>query len=236
MLISGIIAAGGRGTRLGEAEPKQFLDLGGRPVIGWSIEAFSRAGEIGEIILVCPMNYVEKTREYAKKYCAGKPFQVVTGGTTRQESVLNGLNSSSRNLNWIAVHDAARPFITSQEVDSVCLMARDVGAAIAGAKIVDTVKKVHSQIITRTLDRSSLVAAFTPQVCRKKDLLSAYDIIASRTGFTATDEASLLENAGISVAVHLSSSINFKITTASDLDIARAVASYMMEKQKKNEQ
>ena len=234
MLVSGIIAAGGTGTRLGDAEPKQFLDLGGRPVIGWSIEAFSLANEVGEIILVCPMNYVEKTREYGEKYCAGKPFQVVTGGTTRQESVLNGLNSSSKNLNWVAVHDAARPFVTSQEVDSVCLMARDVGAAIAGAKIVDTVKEVHSQIITRTLDRSSLVAAFTPQVCKKKDLLSAYDI-ASRTGFAATDEASLLENAGISVAVHFSSSINFKITTASDLDIARAVASFM-EKQKKHEQ
>ncbi len=225
MLVSGIIAAGGVGTRLGETEPKQFLDLAGRPVIAWSLDAFSFASEIGEIILVCPADYVEQTEEYAKKYCIGKPCHVVTGGTTRQESVLNGLRASSKDLNWVAVHDAARPFITSNEVDSVCLMARDVGAAIIGARIVDTIKEVHNQIITRTLDRSILVSAFTPQVCRKGDLLSAYEI-ASKTRFTATDEASLLENAGINVAVHFGSSLNFKITTADDLYLARAVASF----------
>ena len=229
MPVSGIIAAGGTGTRLGEQEPKQFLDLGGKPVIAWSLEAFSQAAEIGEIILVSPVDYTETTTEYAKKYCIGKPFHVVTGGATRQESVLNGLNASSRNLNWVAVHDAARPFITAQEVDSVCLMARDVGAAIAAAKIVDTVKEVHSQIITRTLDRSVLAAALTPQVCRKEDLLSAYDI-ASQSDFKATDEASLLEHAGISVAVYFGSSLNFKITTATDMDIARAVARYLKDR------
>lgn len=226
MLVSGIIAAGGTGTRLGEQEPKQFLDLGGKPVIAWSLEAFSFASEIGEIILVSPVDYVEKATKYAEKYCIGKTFHVVTGGASRQESVLNGLKASSRNLNWVAVHDAARPFVTSQEVDSVCLMARDVGAAIAAAKIVDTVKEVHSQIITRTLDRSVLVSALTPQVCRKDDLLSAYEV-ASQTGFKATDEASLLENAGISVAVYFGSSLNFKITTSTDLQIARAVAQYL---------
>ncbi len=226
MLVSGIIAAGGTGTRLGEKVPKQFLDLAGKPVIAWSLDAFSFANEVGEIILVCPADYVEETKSYAEKYCIGKSYQVVVGGTTRQESVLNGLRASSKDLNWIAVHDAARPFITSNEVDSVCLMAMDVGAAISGAKIVDTVKEVHNQIVTRTLDRSTLVSALTPQVCRKEDLLSAYEM-ASKTRFTATDEASLLENAGISVAVHFGSTLNFKITTADDLELARAVAAYI---------
>ncbi len=226
MLVSGIIAAGGTGTRLGEEEPKQFLDLEGRPVIAWSLEAFSFASEIGEIILVSPVDYTEQATRYAERFCIGKPFHVVSGGATRQESVLNGLKASSRNLNWAAVHDAARPFITAQEVDSVCLMARDVGAAIAAARVVDTVKEVHNQIVTRTLDRSILVSALTPQVCRKDDLLRAYEV-ASRTGFRATDESSLLENAGINVAVYYGSSLNFKITTAEDLDIARAVARYL---------
>ncbi|RUM91949.1 MAG: 2-C-methyl-D-erythritol 4-phosphate cytidylyltransferase [Thermodesulfatator sp.] len=226
MLVTGVIAAGGTGKRLGEKIPKQFLDLEGKPVIAWSLEAFSFASEIGEVILVSPVDHVEQAREYAEKYCIGKPVKVVEGGKTRQESVRNGLDASSKDLNWIAVHDAARPFITPQEIDSICLMARDVGAAIAGARIVDTIKEVHNQIITRTLDRSILVSALTPQVCRKDDLLSAYET-ASQTGFAGTDEASLLENAGMIVAVYFGSSLNFKITTPDDLEIARAVAAHL---------
>ncbi len=229
MLVSGLIAAGGSGTRLGDSEPKQFLDLGGMPVIAWSVDVFSKASEIGEIVLVCPADYMEKAREIASKYCIGKSYTVVAGGTTRQESVRNGLQASSRDMNWVAVHDAARPFITAQEVDAVCLMARDLGAAITASRIVDTIKEIHDQIITRTLDRSDLVAAYTPQVCRKDDLLSAYEI-ADKSGFHATDEASLLENAGINVAVYIGSSLNFKITTADDLQLARALAAWQKER------
>lgn len=226
MLASAVIAAGGSGTRMGEFSPKQFLDLNGKPMIAWSLEAFSQAAEVGEIVVVCPLDYIDETKDYVKKYCRGKSTKVVTGGATRQESVKNGLMASSEDLVWIAVHDAARPFIQSDEIDAVCLMARELGAAIIGTKIVDTIKEVQNEIIVRTLERSRLIAAQTPQVCRKIDLLSAYEF-AEKTGFKATDEASLLENSGITVAVHLSSPMNFKITTSADLDIARAISVHM---------
>ncbi len=226
MLASAIIAAGGSGTRLGYKEPKQFLELKGKPIIAWSLEAFSKASEIGEIVVVAPLEHLDRAKAYAETYCRAKPFKVVPGGGTRQESVRNGLAASADSMELVAVHDAARPFITSDEIDAICLMARELGAAILAKKIDDTVKEVHDGIVTRTLDRSKLVAALTPQVCRKKDLLEAYER-ALAEGFVATDEASLLEYNGVNVVVQISNSINFKITTEADLKIAKAIVSCM---------
>jgi len=226
MLVSAIVAAGGSGTRLGYQEPKQFLDLGGKPVIAWSLEAFSKAAEIGEIVVVAPLDHLDRAKEYADKYCGTKPYKVVQGGGTRQESVKNGLSASASSMELVAVHDAARPFITPDEIDAICLMAGELGAAILARRVDDTIKEVEDGIVTRTLDRSKLLAALTPQVCRKKDLLAAYERAAA-DGFVGTDEASLLEYAGINVVVEITSSINFKITTEADLKIARAIVECM---------
>ncbi len=222
MLASAIIAAGGSGSRLGYREPKQFLDLNGKPIIAWSLEAFSMASEIGEIVVVAPIDHQDRARNYARTYCKGKPFKVVPGGGTRQESVRNGLFATEGTMELVAVHDAARPFIRPDEIDAICMMADELGAAILARKVDDTIKEVNEGIVTRTLDRSMLVAALTPQVCRKDDILAAHEKAAAE-GFVGTDEASLLEYAGISVAVEISSSINFKITTEADLKIARAL-------------
>ncbi len=230
MLVTAIIAAGGSGTRLGDEIPKQFLDLDGKPIIAWSLEAFSRANEISEIVVVAPLDYLKEVEQYAKKAIGQRlPFKVVPGGATRQESVKNGLLSASSQMEWIAVHDAARPFVSPYEIDALCLMARELGAAILGKKVIDTIKQVEDGIITKTIDRSKLVAALTPQVCKKKDLFMAYQK-AKETGFVATDEASLLEFAGINVAVHFGSSFNFKITTKEDLIMARAISGYIKDK------
>ncbi len=229
MQVSAIIAAGGSGTRLGETTPKQFLDLNGKPIIAWSLEAFSKASEISELIIVAPLDYLETVKGYAKRYCNAKPFKVVNGGSTRHESVKNGLRASSDDSQWVAVHDAARPFITTDEIDSICLLARELGAAIMAKKVIDTIKEVEEGIIIRTIDRSRLVCALTPQVCKKGDLYSAYER-AEKDGFVATDESSLLEYIGISVAIQIGSSLNFKITTKEDLIIARAIAPFLGEK------
>ncbi len=222
MLASAIIAAGGSGSRLGYEEPKQFLDLGGKPIIAWSLEAFSRAIEIGEIVVVAPLDHLARAEEFAKKHCGTKPFKVVPGGATRQESVKNGLSASASSMELVAVHDAARPFISPDEIDAICMMAQELGAAILARKVDDTIKEVHEGIVTRTLDRSRLVAALTPQVCRKEDLLAAHGKAAA-DGFIGTDEASLLEYAGMNVVVEITSSVNFKITTETDLKMARAI-------------
>ncbi len=226
MAVSAIIAAGGAGTRLGYQEPKQFLELGGKPIIAWSVEAFSQASEIGEIVVVAPLEHLDRAKGYVETYCHSKPFKVVAGGGTRQESVRNGLAASAKDMELVAVHDAARPFITSDEIDAICLMAKELGAAIVAKKVDDTIKEVQDGIVTRTLDRSKLVAALTPQACRKEDLSKAYEK-AMAGGFVGTDEASLLEYLGINVVVHLSNSINFKITTEADLKMARALVSYL---------
>ena len=228
MQVSAIIAAGGSGTRLGYQEPKQFLDLRGKPIIAWSMEAFSKASEIGEIVIVAPLEHLDRVTDYAKSFCGQKPFKVVPGGGTRQESVRNGLEASASGISYVAVHDAARPFVTPDEIDSICLMAKEFGAAILVRKVTDTIKEVQEDIIVRTLDRSRLVAALTPQACRKKDLIEAYELAAT-DGFVATDEASLLEHAGKSVVVQVSESINFKITTEADLKMARAIVESLME-------
>ena len=226
MLASAIIAAGGSGSRLGYKEPKQFLELKGKPIIAWSLEAFSKATEIGEIIVVAPLEHLDRASTYADKYCGTKSYKVVPGGGTRQESVKNGLSASSSTMELVAVHDAARPFITPDEIDAICLMARDLGAAILAKKINDTIKEVDEDIVIRTLDRSKLVAALTPQVCRKKDLLDAYEKAAA-DGFMATDESSLLEYIGVNVVIQISNSINFKITTEADLKMAQALVNCM---------
>ncbi len=226
MSVSAIIAAGGSGTRLGYEEPKQFLDLNGKPIIAWSIEAFSRSSEIGEIVVVAPLEHLDRAKGYVERYCHSKPWKVVPGGGTRQESVKNGLVASSESMEFVAVHDAARPFITTDEIDAICIMAAKLGAAILAKKVDDTIKEVQDGIVAKTLDRSRLMAALTPQVCRKRDLLDAYEK-AQEDGFVGTDEASLLEYAGISVVVQVSSSINFKITTEADLKMARALVNYL---------
>jgi 2-C-methyl-D-erythritol 4-phosphate cytidylyltransferase len=173
MTVAAIIAAAGSGTRMGVDTPKQFLELMERPIVAWSLDAFSRAREVTEMILVAHPAYMDLCSEAAKRYSRGVTVKVVPGGHTRQESVLNGIREVSQSIEWVAVHDAARPFITPSQIDSTCLMAMEIGAAIAGAPMVDTVKEVEANIITRTLDRTHLVAAQTPQVCRKDDLLRA---------------------------------------------------------------
>ncbi len=227
MKVSAVIAAGGRGTRLGSDLPKQFLDLGGKPLIAWCIEAFCGTYLVSDVVIVTPINYVELASEIAEKYVCSKPATVVTGGGTRQESVLNGIKASSADTPWVAVHDAARPFITTDHIESVCLLAFEAGAAIPGISCPDTVKKIDSAgIVLETLDRSQLILAQTPQVCRKEDILEAYRK-AERNGWTFTDESSLLEANGIPVAVSKGTMHNFKVTTEADLRVARMLAAAM---------
>jgi len=148
---------------------------------------------------------------------------VVPGGTSRQESVKAGLDAVDPRLEWIAVHDAARPLVTPAQIEAVCFLARKIGSAILAVPVWDTVKVVDEKgLIIRSRDRNRLYMAQTPQVCRKEDLRSAYRL-AKDKGISATDEAGLLEIAGISVGVAESSPRNFKITTQEDLNMAEAL-------------
>ncbi len=223
MKVSAIIAAAGSARRFGGEQPKQFVALGGRPVLAWSIQAFSISTFITEIVVVSPSMDEEKTMEVAEKWAGRKPLKIVPGGATRQESVKAGLDAVSHGCEWVAVHDAARPLVSQNLIEAVCLMAQEVGAAIPGVSVRDTVKEVYDDgLVLRTLDRSNLYLAQTPQVCRKSDLLSAYEL-AEEKDIKATDEAGLLEALGVPVGVVSSSPHNFKITTQDDLLLAEAL-------------
>jgi len=223
MRVSAIIAAAGIGVRFGAGQPKQLVPLGEKPILNWSLEALSRATMVRELVIVAPSVAMEATADLAAGFEGILPVRVVPGGPTRQDSVRIGLAAVDADLEWVAVHDAARPLVTVAEIESVCLMAQEIGAAILATPVVDTVKEADdSGLVVRTLDRTRLHLAQTPQVCRKKDLLAAYDLAATK-GIRAGDEAGLLEALGIPVGIITGNRRNIKITLEDDLELARAL-------------
>ncbi|MDQ5857701.1 MAG: 2-C-methyl-D-erythritol 4-phosphate cytidylyltransferase [Acidobacteriota bacterium] len=208
-----IVPAAGIGRRLGRSEPKALAPLEGRPMIEWTLDAllglpFARA------VVAVPGG-----READFEAVVSGRAGVIAGGETRASSVrlaFHSLDPSDADL--VCIHDAARPLASAAEARSVLEAAARTGAAIAAMPIADTVKRVRSDYVVETVDRSSLFAAGTPQVFRA-DLLRR----ALAAGDEATDEASLLERLGIPVAVVEVSRLGFKITTSEDLEMAEAL-------------
>ena len=223
MNVSAIIVAAGAGIRFGARIPKQFIVLGRRPILAWSLEAFDRSSLINELIVVVAPSDEGSANEIIQKWVRRIPVKVVPGGPTRQESVKSGLYAVDGDLEWVAVHDAARPLVTLTHIEAVCFMAQEVGASILAVPVQDTVKVVDEDgLVIRSQDRTRLYLAQTPQVCRKEDLQSAYRL-AEDKGIKATDEAGLLEVTGVAVGVVEGSPSNFKITTQEDLNMAEAL-------------
>ena len=223
MKVSAIIVAAGAGIRFGAGIPKQFVALGGRPILAWSLKEFDSSSLINEIIVVAPPSDEGAVNAIIQKWIRRVRVKVVPGGSTRQESVKSGLDAVDGDLEWIAVHDAARPLVTLMHIEAACFLAQEVGASILAVPVRDTVKVVDEDgLVIRNQDRTRLYLAQTPQVCRKKDLQSAYRL-AEDKGIRATDEAGLLEVAGVVVGVVEGSSSNFKITSQEDLKMAEAL-------------
>jgi 2-C-methyl-D-erythritol 4-phosphate cytidylyltransferase len=223
MNVSAIIVAAGASIRFGARVPKQFIALGRRPILAWSLEAFERSSLISELIVVAPPADEVSAIEITRKWVHKVPVKVVPGGATRQESVKSGLDAVDADLEWVAVHDAARPLVTLTQIEAVCFLAQEVGAAILAIPVQDTVKVVDEDgLIIRSQDRTHLYLAQTPQVCRKEDLRLAYKL-AEVKGIKATDEAGLLEVSGVAVGVVEGSPGNFKITTQEDFNMAEAL-------------
>jgi len=220
--VAVVIPAGGIGTRLGRRTPKQFLALGGSPILVATVRHFARHPRVTGIVVPAPAAHVERTRRLLGRM-RGAPITVVVGGGTRQESVSRGLAAVSTDSALVLVHDAVRPFITRALIDAVLGAARATGAAICALPITETVKRVSGGLVEGTLDRSELVAVQTPQAFRADLLREAHDK-ARRDGFTGTDDAMLVERLGQSVRVVAGLAENVKITTSVDLRRARARA------------
>jgi 2-C-methyl-D-erythritol 4-phosphate cytidylyltransferase len=230
MKVSVILPAAGLGTRMGREKSgvsrKQFMSLEGAPILIHTIRKFLRCPSVHEIVVALRAEDFDWARglvyqEHTDQQHPTRPVRFVEGGNSRQESVENALASLASDTELVAVHDAVRPFVDSELVERVISEASRTGAAIVGIVPVDTVKRVHKNIIRATLPREHLVLAQTPQVFRF-DLLKQAFAMARRDGFTGTDEASLVERLEqVEVSVVQGSDRNIKITKPTDMDLAR---------------
>lgn len=214
-----ILPAAGRGSRVGVA--KQFLELGGRPLLVHAAAAAAACPDIAGLVIAAPAGDEERVRSLLHAHGLGpRLLAVVPGGAERADSVRVALAVSNAPL--VAVHDAARPFATPALFSRVLDAARLHGAAIAALPAQDTVKRVAGETIRETLDRREIWLAQTPQ-CFRVELLREAHRHAGAAASTATDEANLVEAAGYPVHLVPGEKENFKVTEAADLDRARTI-------------
>ena len=218
-----IIAAAGRGTRIGGVRAKQFLELAGTPIIIHTVQAFEQCDVIHEIIVVLPAEDAAGFLALTGKHNLQKVTQIVPGGATRADSVWRGLRAvRSTMAEIVAVHDGVRPFVTVGEIERTVLAAQEHGAAILVAPAIDTIKEVENGNVLRTLSRSQLRRALTPQCFRYSLLCRAYEQ-ADVFDPDLTDESVLLERIGLRVATVDGSPRNIKITELEDLALGEVL-------------
>jgi 2-C-methyl-D-erythritol 4-phosphate cytidylyltransferase len=213
-----LITAGGFGVRMGASRPKQYLDLQGIPILTRTALAFETHPEIEGIVVTAPAGQVDYCRtEILEKASLNKLIGVVAGGSTRQQSVLNGLRAVEGS-EITAIHDGVRPFI-SHEVISRCLeAAENFGGSVACAKITETVKRRNGEFL-ETIPRDDLWLAHTPQAFRTRLIIEAH-LKALADGFEGTDDSVLVERLGYPMAIVEDSKDNIKITIPDDLETA----------------
>jgi len=230
MFVSAILAAGGRGLRLGHSQPKQLLEVAGRPILERSVSLLHEHPDVHEVIVALPEELVQNPPAYLLK--ASKPLRVVAGGVRRQDSVAAAFRLVSDRADVIVIHDAARPFATSGLIARTIAAAAESGAALAALEARDTVKAIRlapsdaglaqaeqaERFVRQTLDRRSIFLAQTPQAFRREVLRDALALQDD-----ATDEAALAERAGHAVRIVEGEASNIKVTTAEDLVIAEAI-------------
>jgi 2-C-methyl-D-erythritol 4-phosphate cytidylyltransferase len=222
--VVAVVPAAGLGSRMGGTTPKQYLSLGGLPLLVYSLQVFEHLEIIREIILSVPASDLEYCRrEIVKPFGLKKVTKVVAGGTRRQDSVWNGLAAISPIPDGVLVHDGVRPFIEEKVVRKVIHCAGQTGAAVVAMPFHDTVKRVDlAGIIQETLKREELWQIQTPQVFRYDWLIEAYQQ-AQEQQWAVTDDASLLERMGYPVSVVEGSCFNIKVTKPEDLLFGEAI-------------
>lgn len=219
MHVVAVIAAAGRGRRLGGGRPKQLLELGGRSLLQRSVDAFDRSPRVAEIVVAVPADLATSG---ALSLAGTKPCRIVAGGARRQDSVANGFDAVDSRADIVVVHDAARPFVTEDLIARTIDAAAESGAAIAAVPARDTVKRAAAdcRFVGETLPRETVYLAQTPQAFQREVLRAA--IALGRDGVEGTDEAVLAERAGHPVRLVEGDPRNIKITTPDDLTLARA--------------
>ncbi len=224
MQVFVILPAAGLGTRMAGPQPKQFLALDGVPILIHSLRAFAAVQRVTAIYVAVRATEIERVEAQIAEYGFTSKVQVVEGGDNRQESVSHALAAlPAQPDDIVLVHDAVRPLIDVATIDRTIDAVAELGAAIVGMPAIDTIKQVertaHGALVTSTIPREYVVLAQTPQGFRYSLLQRAFAESAA-DGFVGTDEASLVERAGIPVAVVHGSQVNLKITQPGDLELA----------------
>jgi len=215
---SAIITAAGSGRRFGEA--KQFKKLHGKPLYQYSLDIFMQSRLFDEIILVIPKSNQQKVqKEIKRKY--GSQVGLVIGGPDRQDSVKNAIQNSNPNIDLVVIHDAARPFITTTLIEECILACETSDGAIIAMQPHDTIKFSKDNVVEKTIDRSNIWMAQTPQAFNKQKILEAY-ISREFDDLIVTDESSLMEKLGYKIMIVPGAEKNFKITTLEDWKRAEA--------------
>ena len=216
-----VVPAGGSGSRMGVRQPKQYLAVGGAPILVLTLRALARCRAVDGLIVAAPADRLAATRDLLRRFRVPRVLDVVPGGAERQDSVREGLQAAPPDADWIVVHDAVRPFITPDLIERVLAAARVPGAATCGWPVRDTVKRVKDSVVEATLPREGLWLTQTPQAFRRELLREAHDK-ALRDGYEGTDDAMLVERLGGRVAMVEGLPRNLKITTPEDLRTARS--------------
>lgn len=214
-----IILAGGTGERFGKEGGKQLVEIGAKPILTWSVEAFDAVGDIGLIVIVCP---AERQGEYLSKavdpFSFATPIVVAAAGSTRQESAFSGLELVPEEFEYVVMHDGARPLISADLIAHTVATLKgniDADGAVVAHPAIDTLKVVENGVIVGTPDRSVFWNAQTPQVFRAGIYRRAHASALS-DGFVGTDDSSLIERLGGRVLVVEGKRDNIKLTVPED--------------------
>ncbi|NLK44353.1 MAG: 2-C-methyl-D-erythritol 4-phosphate cytidylyltransferase [Tissierellia bacterium] len=222
--VSVIIAAAGMSNRMGSKINKQFIAIGGKPILAHTIEKFERSRYIDEIILVAKEEEIDYCRkEIVRKYKFNKVTNIIRGGKERQDSVYNGILALNEKSDIVLTHDGARPFVKLENIEDGIKGVVKHGACVIGVPVTDTIKVVGEENnINNTPQRSLLWAAQTPQCFFKDILIKGYEKAIS-DGFLGTDDSSIVERIGYDVKMIKGSYENIKITTPEDIVLAESL-------------
>jgi 2-C-methyl-D-erythritol 4-phosphate cytidylyltransferase len=218
-----VVVAAGEGSRFGGDVPKQFLPVGGVPVLLRALRPFTSHPEVAHVVVVLAPVHAARPPDFLAPL-AGAGLTIVAGGATRADSVAAGLRALGPDCEIVLVHDGARPFVERRVIDAVIAPARAGEGAVAAVRVSDTLKEQaadDSGRVSRTVPRHGLWRAQTPQGFPRRLLEEAY---ARPRDADATDDASLVEAGGAVVRLVPDTSRNLKITTREDLALAEALA------------
>jgi 2-C-methyl-D-erythritol 4-phosphate cytidylyltransferase len=217
-----VIPAAGQGKRMNADVSKQWIDLLGKPVLAHTLEVFESDRSCDGITLVGSQQELEQLDRFVRSNDYKKVHHIVQGGSERQQSVYEGLKTVPEDCRFVLIHDAARPFLRHHYIGELVKKAEETGSAVLAVPIKDTVKRVVQDQVEETIDRSSLWAVQTPQAFRLSVVTEAHER-AARENWTGTDDASLVERSGHTVAIVMGDYHNIKLTTSEDLLVGQAI-------------